>query len=158
MHQVIAAKNPNRRSRKDTQMESATSLTRQIHLRLLVAAGGAATVPTTVAYNSADPYAVRATMHTPDGPVEWILSRDLLHDGLQQPSGVGDLQVAPGTDERGRALLSIELNTPDGHAVLQADALEISTFLADTFRAVPLGDESAHLDIDAALALLVAGN
>jgi hypothetical protein len=139
-------------------MESATSLSRQIQLRLLVAAGDATTVPTTLVYSPADPYAVRAVMHTTDGPIEWIFSRDLLHEGLQRPSGVGDLHVAPGTDERGRTFLSLELSTPDGNAVLHADIAAMSTFLADTFRAVPLGEESAHLDIDAALALLVAGN
>lgn len=137
-------------------MNSVTSVTCEMHLRLLVAGGDAQVIPTTLVYSPADPYAVHATMTVPDGPVEWILSRDLLHDGLRLPCGVGDLHVAPGMDERGRPFVAIELGSPDGHAVLQADAQELSRFLADTLNAVPLGAESACLDIDAALASLIA--
>lgn len=135
-----------------------TSVTCEIHLRLLVADDRAEDVPTTVVYSPADPYAVHATMHVASGPVEWVLSRDLLHDGLSLACGVGDLHVAPGTDDHGVAFVSIELSTPHGHAILLADASELSAFLAGTFRAVPLGCESAHIDIDAALASLVAGD
>lgn len=139
-------------------MKSVTSVTCEIRMHLLGAGDGAWTVPTTLVYSAADPYAVQATMHIPSGPVDWIFSRELLHGGLRRPCGLGDLHVAPGVDEHSRAFVSIELSTPDGHAALHADAADISAFLAGTFLVVPLGDESAHLDIDAALMFLVAGN
>ena len=44
---------------------------------------------------------------------------------------------------------------PDGHAVLRADATDLAAFLADTFLAVPLGEESADLDLEAVLLLLL---
>jgi sporulation and cell division protein SsgA len=137
-------------------MNSLTSVTCEIHLRLLVDADSAETVPTTLAYRPSDPYAVYLTVHTTSGPVEWIFARELLHDGRHRPAGVGDLHVAPGTDENGLAHVSIELRTPDGDAILHADPEDISAFLADTFLAVPPGRESALLDIDAALAILFA--
>lgn len=138
-------------------MNSVTEVTCEIRMHL-VAGEHTWTVPTTLVYSAADPYAVHAAMEISSGPVGWVFSRELLHDGLQAPSGVGDLHVAPGTDTDGRGFVSIELSTPDGDAVLRADAADISAFLADTFRAVPLGNESAHLDIDAVLAFLVAGD
>jgi sporulation and cell division protein SsgA len=139
-------------------MNSLTSVTCEIHLRLQVAGDDTATVATTLAYRPCDPYAVHATVHSTSGPVEWIFSRELLHAGLHGPCGAGDIHFAPGIDEHGRVFLGIELATPEGDAVLHADAEDIWDFLADTFLAVPLGCESAHLDIDAALAFLLAGD
>lgn len=139
-------------------MKSDRSVTCEIVLRLLVAGNGAVAVPTTLVYNPADPYAVHATMHAASGSVEWIFSRDLLHRGLRRPCGVGDVHVAPATGAHRRAVVSIELSTPDGEAVLHADTSDLAAFLTSTFLAVPRGCESAHLDIDAALAFLVAGN
>lgn len=140
-------------------MSSTTSVTSQIRMHLPSAGDDVSTVPTvptTLVYSPADPYAVQATMHTTSGPVAWVFSRELLHAGLEQPAGLGDLHIAPCTDEDGRPYLSIELSTPGGAAVLHADAAEIAAFLADTFLAVPCGHESAHLDIDGALAALLA--
>jgi hypothetical protein len=97
-------------------------------------------------------------MHTGAESIDWVFSRELLHGGLRRPCGVGDLHVAPAVDELGLDVVAIELSSPEGHAVLQADAAEIEAFLDETFLAVPLGDESAYLDIDAALMLLVAGH
>jgi hypothetical protein len=137
-------------------MKSVTPVTCEIRMQLLVAGDGVRTVPTTLVYSPADPYALHATMHTASEAIDWVFSRELLHEGLRRPSGLGDLHVAPAVDENGRRVVCIELSTPDGHAVLRADAAEIAGYLTDTFLAVPLGAESAHLDIDAALMLLVA--
>lgn len=150
---------PERRpSKGHPHMESVTSVTCDIHVQLLVAGVGPAAVPTTLVYTAADPYAVQAIMDTQSGTVEWFFSRELLHDGLRGPAGVGDVHVAPDTDEHGRPVVSIELSTADGNAILLADAPAVAAFLADTLRVVPFGHETAHLDIDAALAFLVAGN
>lgn len=136
-------------------MNSVTSVTCEIRLHLLVSEDDAWAVPTTLSYRPADPYAVHATMNTASESIDWVFSRELLHDGLRHPCGVGDLHVEPGTDDRGRTFVSIDLSAPDGHAVLRADATDLAAFLADTFLAVPLGEESAHLDLEAVLLLLL---
>jgi hypothetical protein len=70
---------------------------------------------------------------------QWLWGRDLLHRGLTEPAGFGDLRVRPcGPDE-----VQIELSTHDGHAELVAPADELRAFLDRTYAAVPAGREYA---------------
>jgi hypothetical protein len=50
----------------------------------------------------------------------------------------------------------ISLTSPDGQAVLEATADDVRSFLDRTTAFVADGQESAHLDLDAALARLLA--
>lgn len=106
-------------------------------------------------YHSRDPYAVRASFRTGSSSVEWVFARDLLRTGLSSPVGDGDVHVWPSWGT-GRELLMISLTSPDGQAVLEAGAADVRSFLDRTAAVVPDGDESAHLDLDAALARLLS--
>jgi hypothetical protein len=110
-----------------------------------------ATVAATLSYRAADPYAVDVTFHTATGDVRWVFARELLADGLHRPSGEGDVRVTPA----GRAAL-VTLSSPDGIATLRVNRRSLAVFVERTHRLVPPGHEGDHLDLDAAVAALVA--
>ncbi|MFE6054913.1 SsgA family sporulation/cell division regulator [Kitasatospora sp. NPDC056446] len=87
-----------------------------------------------------------------DGGPCWYFGRDLLNEGRHAPAGIGDVQVRPGSV--GEVL--IVLHGSDGLAVLSAPEEAVTAFLADSFALVPAGSEADHLDVDGALAVLLA--
>src|SRR3954468_19291496 len=126
-----------------------------VQLRLVVADADAVPLPVSLRYCATDPYAVRAVFSGDGMEVEWVFARDLLRSGLTSPVGEGDVHVWPSWGT-GRELLMISLTSPDGQAVLEAGAQDVRSFLDRTTAVVPEGEESEHLDLDAALARLLA--
>lgn len=100
-------------------------------------------------YHSRDPYAVQAAFRTGNSTVEWVFARDLLHDGLLAPTGVGDVRVQPLPGNVGRVRL--ELSSPSGYAVFTTCAQALGDFLNRTYDAVPAGSEYGWLNFDVAL-------
>ncbi|MCW2818670.1 MAG: ssgB [Marmoricola sp.] len=133
-----------------------SSLTHDLRLELVGELGSVDLVAAELHYDARDPWAVRATFWTDDGPVVWDLARDLLDDGMDQPSGDGDVHVWPCVGDRGQAVVVVELASPEGWVMLEAEAREVMRFLAATHRLVAPGEESDHVDVDAALAALLA--
>lgn len=109
-----------------------------------------------ISYAAADPYAVTVLFRTPNQAVEWAFARDLLADGLVEGTGDGDVHVWPMLDASGLQSVGVELDSPDGVVELTARGRDLARFLEATYRLVPRGTESAHLDIDAELAALCA--
>ncbi|MFC1410560.1 SsgA family sporulation/cell division regulator [Streptacidiphilus sp. N1-12] len=108
-------------------------------------------------YNPADPYAVRLTFHLPgDASVTWMLSRELLLDGLSCRSGEGDVVVepVPGEDLEFPDV-RIRLNSPAGTAVLYSPALPLIEFLARTDQVLPMGEEQAMDELEQQLSLIL---
>ena len=64
------------------------------------------------------------------------------------------MQVWPGVED-GRELVLVSLNSPDGHAVLEADAADLRAFLTRTLDLVPSGSEGHHLHVDDELVSLL---
>ena len=126
-----------------------------VQLRLVVADAAAVPLPVSLRYSSADPYAVRAVFSGDGMEVEWVFALELLRTGLTCPVGDGDVHVWPSWGT-GRELLMISLSSPDGQAVLEAGAEDVRSFLDRTTLVVPDGEESGYLDMDAALARLLA--
>ncbi|MFE6056659.1 SsgA family sporulation/cell division regulator [Kitasatospora sp. NPDC056446] len=87
-----------------------------------------------------------------DARLCWYFSRELLNEGRHAPAGSGDVRVRPGPD--GEVLIT--LRGPTGKAVLSAPEEDVTAFLSDAFTLVPAGSESEYLDVDAALARLLA--
>jgi len=125
-----------------------------INLRLVVADADAVPLPVSLRYSAADPYAVRAVFSGDGMVVEWVFARELLRGGLSSPTGDGDVHIWPSWGT-GRELVMISLTSPDGQAVLEAAAKDVRSFLDRTAVVVPDGDETAHLDLDAALTRLL---
>lgn len=103
-------------------------------------------IPITVEfrYDPADPYAV--DLWFPSQRETWVLSRELLTDcrlGCEGPGG--DVTVSPAASA---SEVRIELLSPAGHAVLWVDAAALTAFLDDTYRLVPAGTETNHIDWD----------
>lgn len=102
-----------------------------------------------------DPFAVHltfpATAALEGEAVEWIFSRELLDDGLYEPAGDGDIHLWPGTPDR----LLVEFESPHGMALVDFAAADVREFLHGSYRAVPAGKESRHVDIDTELAGLL---
>jgi hypothetical protein len=126
----------------------------EVELRLVIPQNGKVPVSVHLDYDAQDPFAVAAAFHGEDGAIEWVFARDLLRDGLERPSGEGDVQVWPGRAD-GQDVVLIALNSPDGHAVLEADAGDLRGFLDRTLHLVPVGSESRHLDFEDEIAQLL---
>ena len=124
-------------------------------LELLDSDGDTSPVQAELRYDSADPFAVRGDFCLDEQVVRWVFARSLLRTGLYEPTGAGDVRVRPWLDTEGRAVMHIELSSPDGSAVLQARARDVATFLRRTEGLVPPGCESAHVDLDGALSQLL---
>ncbi len=109
-----------------------------------------------LSFTATDPYAVTLQVATPTGPVRWTFSRDLLAEGIYEPSGDGDVQVWPCLSTEAEAVVIIELHAPSGDAMLQTPTRAVQAFVTDIYRAVPPGTESAHLRLDDLVAQLLA--
>ena len=123
-------------------------VTQDITIECVDAIGNPTSLDAALGYNPADPYAATATFVTSAGNVVWTFARELLIRGLSEPAGDGDVHIWPCLDARGRAVVIIELCSPDGHLLAQARTQDIYRFVNRTLALVPAGLESAHLDMD----------
>lgn len=99
-------------------------------------------------YHRHDPYAVGVTFHVPAGEVPWVMGRSLLHQGLTQPIGDGDVRLAPGIDEDGHAVVRMTFHSPEGRLRVAVRTADLLDFLAGTWQLVPNGHEDELLDVD----------
>jgi hypothetical protein len=135
-----------------------TSVQVEIALHLVVPDGQALPVQASLRYEPSDPYAVHVVFHAgthdADAEVSWSFGRQLLVDGMSEPTGIGDVRAWPWLAEDG-PVIALALTSPDGHALLHIPQAALRDFLTRTFTQVPLGQESSHLDMDQALAELL---
>lgn len=142
----------------DQSMNTAPlGITQAVTLELIDASGAATPLSAELHYEAADPYAVTTVFITGQSRVHWTFGRDLLSEGLYQPAGEGDVHVWPCLDSGGRAVVIIELSSPDGEALVQARTGDLSGFVERMHAVVPPGRESAHLDLDTTIASLLDG-
>jgi hypothetical protein len=130
------------------------NVTADLDLRLVLGGDRMMTIPATLTYSVREPYAVTAVFRTSDGDISWLFGRDLLEDGLGSPAGDGDVAVWPSM-AHGRRIVCLSLVSPSGSALLEADHDRVRTFLDASYRAVPRGTETEHLDLEAGLAALL---
>jgi Streptomyces sporulation and cell division protein, SsgA len=119
-----------------------------VHAELVSLYAGSTPVRSRWSYRADQPFTVVAAFQTDRNRwVEWVFSRDLLVQGLVAAAGMGDVRLHPLTD-RGLEMLVVEIESPEGYAMLELDHLGVSDFLDATAEIVPLGEESEHFDID----------
>ncbi len=135
-----------------TGTETVTSV---VTLELIDADGTTTPLETEFSYNPSDPLAVTAAFLTVAGRVEWTFGRDLLIGGLYEPTGDGDVHVWPCLDSDARSVIIVELCSPDGEALVQARAADMSHFVERMTAAVAPGEEK--VDVEGALAQIFAG-
>ncbi|WP_328386591.1 SsgA family sporulation/cell division regulator [Streptomyces sp. NBC_00400] len=133
-----------------------TVVERELELGLVLSPERSVPVPARLTYRTDDPYAVHIAFHIGShSPVRWTFARELLVEGVFRPCGDGDVRVWP-TKLDGRSLVCIELDSPDGRALLETPAPAVSGWLERTLRVVPPGSEQGHLDLDKGLSDLLA--
>jgi hypothetical protein len=130
-----------------------------VTMRLLGHPADAGTpVAATFRYDVARPFAVETAFHLSDVDVIWTYARDLLILGTREHTGQGDVRVWPVLTQPSSGvapMVRMELNSPTGHALLEADARDVIGFIEQSLRICPAGDESEHLDVDAWLDALL---
>ncbi len=88
------------------------------------------------------------------GDISWTFSRELLADGLNAPSGHGDVRIWPWY-AHGRRSVALALCSPDGYALFEAPRTVVERFLNRCYGCVSAGLEEHYIDIDASLANLL---
>ena len=136
---------------KDTTSSHVT----QVGTIEVINAEGSSFVESELRYDSRDPYAATIAFMVGDTEVSWTFARDLLRDGLSEPSGLGDVHLRPCLDSDAHSVVVIELLSPEGAALVQARAGDLRRFVDRTTALVPPGAESEHLDIDAVVARML---
>ncbi|MEJ7689045.1 MAG: SsgA family sporulation/cell division regulator [Nocardioidaceae bacterium] len=131
------------------------SVTHTLTLELLDASGTETQLEAELRYDNHDPYAVSACFDTGVTSVRWVFGRSLLRGGVFRPTGDGDVHVWPCLDSAGRAVTILELTSPDGEAIMQAQSEDVCAFLRRTEDIVPMGSETLHVDIEKAIADLL---
>ncbi|KUN82618.1 SsgA family sporulation/cell division regulator [Streptomyces griseoruber] len=133
-----------------------TVVERELELQLILSPERSIPVPARLGYRSDDPFAVHVIFHiNSEQPVHWTFARELLVEGVFRPCGHGDVRVWP-TKSQGRSVVLMALSSPDGDALLEAPAAQVSAWLERTLRAVPPGTEGEQLGLDEGLAELLA--
>jgi hypothetical protein len=139
-----------------TTKATALTVTQAVKLELIDSAGTATPIEAELRYDPADPYAVTTVFMTGASQVRWTFGRDLLSAGLYEPAGDGDVHVWPCLDSAGHAVVIIELCSPDGEALVQARTGDLRSFVDAMYAAVAADNESALVDVDAAITAILA--
>lgn len=134
------------------------TVTQPLVLELIDPTGAATPIEAELQYDPRDPYAVTTVFMTGASKVRWTFGRDLLREGLYEPCGDGDVHVWPCLDSQGRAVVIIELCSPDGEALVQAKTGDLTSFVERMNKAVEPGTESERMDVDAAITAILAAD
>ncbi|MET9520651.1 SsgA family sporulation/cell division regulator [Streptomyces sp. NPDC002994] len=126
-----------------------------VQTRLVSSTPRMETVPATLRYDSADPFAVRMAFPpaaTLEGiEVAWAFARELLDTGTDRRTGLGDVRVRP----YGYGRTVLEFHAVEGTAMVHIRTSDLRRFLKRTHELVPAGGEHLHLDVDHDLAELL---
>ncbi|MFG3323587.1 SsgA family sporulation/cell division regulator [Streptomyces sp. NPDC048171] len=139
-------------------MESSSTAETELPVKLFVHPIGSGPISMHMQYVAYDPLAVHATFALVGNPataVHWVLSRDVLIEGLKRPAGLGDLRVWPDAD-REPSLLYIALGPAGESALIEASHQDVELFLGRTQSLVPQGSEHEQFDIETELACLLS--
>ncbi|WP_370151922.1 SsgA family sporulation/cell division regulator [Streptacidiphilus sp. EB129] len=133
-----------------------TQVQQKLKVNLVLSPEHSIPVPALLSYRANDPFAVHITFHLgQESPVTWVFARELLIEGVFRACGHGDVRVWP-TRLNGRSVVCLALSSPAGDALLEAPAGAVASWLERSLRLVPPGREDAGLDVDGALADLLA--
>jgi hypothetical protein len=125
----------------------------------LIGRGAPSEVSALFSYDARDPYAVRIRFGSAHAggtdAVTWLIGRELLRAGLDQPAGDGDVRVGP-TAARSDVLF-LHLRAPSGEALMELSRTALAAFVRGTETLVPFGAEGAAIDLDELAVLLSEG-
>ena len=136
------------------QTKTAQVITESVELEFVDPQGESTALEADLVFDPADPFAVTMVFRTGVQEVRWTFGRELLVEGLYEPTGDGDVHVWPCLSSDGSAVVIVELCSPDGEALVQAPAGEIISFVDRMTAAVTPGAET--VDVEAAIAAIFA--
>ena len=127
------------------------SVQAEVQMNFLVSEELSFRIPVELRYETGDPFAVRMTFHLPgDAPVTWAFGRELLLDGINGPSGDGDVRITP-TGPEGLSDVVIQLQVGCDRARFRVGVAPLVAFLDRTDKLVPLGQERTFGDFEVSL-------
>jgi hypothetical protein len=105
-----------------------------------------------------DPLAVTLLLTAqPDHPAlprgSWVVLRDFLRYGLEEPTGDGEVRIRP---EPATGRIQLELNRPGRPCCVSVPEQRLREFLAATDDCVPFGEERSDDALDALIERLLA--
>lgn len=141
------------RALKERWLEVQTdNVVSELEFALVVAGAEPIKVGAHLRYDVRDPFAVCVSFDAGGSErIEWTFARDLLDQGLWQPTGDGDVRVWP---RAGSVFLA--LCSPSGRAVLETPRPAVADFVGRTQRLVPPGREDDFVDLDRELESLLS--
>lgn len=104
-----------------------------------------------------DPLAVEIGLtSTPDHPAlprgRWVVLRDFLRYGLEEPTGDGEVRISPDVEE---GAVSMRLARDGRPAWIKVPAATVRAFLDETESILPSGEESSEEALDALIRALL---
>src|SRR3954465_2960115 len=138
------------------QTKTAQVITESVELEFVDPQGDATSIDADLVFDPADPYAVTMVFRTGGRGVFWTWGRELLVEGLYEPTGDGDVHVWPCLSSNGAAVVIIELCSPAGELLVQASPRSVTTFVRSMLQSVPDGQESSYVDFDDELAQILS--
>ncbi|MCK1796822.1 SsgA family sporulation/cell division regulator [Streptomyces sp. XM4193] len=99
-------------------------------------------------YDTADPLAVRVVFPAEaalDGvETSWFFARELLATGVDRPTGTGSVRLWP----RGEGTVFLELQAPEGVAVVDLSAIAVREFLRESYELLSAEAEASVSEVD----------
>lgn len=138
------------------------ALTDEVSTEIVVTGNGVSgrgrTTVLRLAWRRADPLAVSLTLMTqPDHPAlprgSWVLLRDFLRYGLDEPTGDGNVRLRP---DASRTHVVLELARASRPCSVTVACDRVRAFLDATEQIVPAGEEASEEAIDALIARLLS--
>ena len=128
------------------QTKTAQVVTENVELEFVDPQGEATSIDADLVFDPADPYAVTMVFRTGAQEVLWTFGRELLVEGVYEPTGDGDVHVWPCLSPNGEAVVIVELDSPSGETLLQFPTRAIQDFVYAALETVPLGAEEVDVD------------
>ncbi|MGW7448418.1 SsgA family sporulation/cell division regulator [Kitasatospora sp. NPDC054795] len=125
----------------------------RVDARLVLGEHQSVDVPVHLAHRSDDPLAVALEFLGPAAEAgTWHFSRDLLWEGLHQPTGLGDVRIWPPCTCHARASLRVMLRNRADIALIGLPTRQVRRWLRrESFALVPQGTEHTRIDWTAEL-------
>ena len=100
-------------------------------------------------FEPSDPMAVTLEMNTrSQGTIPWSFARDLLANGIFEPSGAGAVQVWPCLAADASAVVMIELLSGQGSLCLQIPSRQVHQFLMESAAQMSRADSIIESALD----------
>ncbi|MGV9915410.1 SsgA family sporulation/cell division regulator [Streptomyces tendae] len=141
------------RNHPDVQRRTASeegSLVLSLDIERVLGVSARQAVEAEFRFSSETPWVVSVELLVEDGPcVQWRIGRDLLQQGLESVSGLGDIQMWPSSLEDG-ATSWLQLCSGDMAALFELPVPPLAEWLERTYELVPAERELAEVDWDVA--------